>query len=110
MHEPITREVMSRGSRSGESRRARPNTAKRGEDKKTSAKGGRVTEPPFGYFVTPPAPTFCGAQGPLPMIDHTGFRVSDPAKSRAFYERALAPLGYRQLMEVPKEHTGLRTA
>ena len=40
------------------------------------------------------------------MIDHTGFRVSDPAKSRAFYERALAPLGYRQLMEVPKEHTG----
>ena len=26
--------------------------------------------------------------------------------SRAFYEKALAPLGYRVIMEVPKEHTG----
>jgi catechol 2,3-dioxygenase-like lactoylglutathione lyase family enzyme len=40
------------------------------------------------------------------MIDHTGIDVSDPAKSRAFYEKALEPLGYRVLMEVPKEHTG----
>lgn len=43
------------------------------------------------------------------MIDHTGLQVSDPAKSRAFYEAALAPLGYAVLMEVPKEHTGGRT-
>lgn len=40
------------------------------------------------------------------MIDHTGIDVSDAAKSRAFYEKALAPLGYRVIMEVPKEHTG----
>jgi catechol 2,3-dioxygenase-like lactoylglutathione lyase family enzyme len=40
------------------------------------------------------------------MIDHTGLTVSDPAKSRRFYEGALAPLGYTQLMEIPKEHTG----
>ena len=40
------------------------------------------------------------------MIDHTGLTVSDPQKSRQFYERALAPLGYQVLMEVPKEFTG----
>jgi catechol 2,3-dioxygenase-like lactoylglutathione lyase family enzyme len=40
------------------------------------------------------------------MIDHTGMIVSDAAKSRHFYERALAPLGYTVLMEVPKEFTG----
>jgi len=40
------------------------------------------------------------------MIDHTGLDVSDPDKSRRFYEAALAPLGYKVLMEVPKEHTG----
>jgi catechol 2,3-dioxygenase-like lactoylglutathione lyase family enzyme len=40
------------------------------------------------------------------MIDHTGLNVSDPAKSRQFYERALAPLGYTVLMEIPKEFTG----
>ena len=27
------------------------------------------------------------------MIDHVGFSVSDYARSKAFYERALAPLG-----------------
>lgn len=42
------------------------------------------------------------------MIDHTGLVVSDPAKSRRFYERALAPLGYSVLMELPKEITGGR--
>ena len=42
------------------------------------------------------------------MIDHTGFNVSDPQKSRRFYEGALAPLGYAQLLEVPKEFTGGR--
>jgi len=35
------------------------------------------------------------------MIDHTGVAVSDLQKSRAFYEAALAPLGYEFLMEVP---------
>jgi catechol 2,3-dioxygenase-like lactoylglutathione lyase family enzyme len=40
------------------------------------------------------------------VIDHTGLKVSDPANSRRFYEQALAPLGYRMLMEVPKEFTG----
>ena len=42
------------------------------------------------------------------MIDHLGLNVSNPGKSRGFYERALAPLGYRSLLEVPKEHTGGR--
>lgn len=40
------------------------------------------------------------------MIDHTGLNVSNPAVSRAFYEKALAPLGYAVLMEVPTEFTG----
>jgi len=40
------------------------------------------------------------------MIDHTGVDVSDPEKSRRFYEQALAPLGYRVLMEVPTAVTG----
>ena len=40
------------------------------------------------------------------MIDHTGLIVSNPEKSRAFYEKALAPLGYGLLAEIPKEHTG----
>jgi catechol 2,3-dioxygenase-like lactoylglutathione lyase family enzyme len=40
------------------------------------------------------------------MIDHTGLHTAEPARSRRFYEQALAPLGYSVLMEVPKEHTG----
>jgi catechol 2,3-dioxygenase-like lactoylglutathione lyase family enzyme len=40
------------------------------------------------------------------MIDHTGFDISDPARSRRFYDQALAPLGYKVLMEVPIEFTG----
>ena len=40
------------------------------------------------------------------MIDHTGINVSDPAKSRRFYEAALAPLGYQVLREVPTQFTG----
>ncbi len=40
------------------------------------------------------------------MIDHTGVAVSNPKKSREFYEKALEPLGYRVLMEIPKEATG----
>jgi catechol 2,3-dioxygenase-like lactoylglutathione lyase family enzyme len=37
------------------------------------------------------------------MIDHTGLNVSDFAKSKAFYLKALAPLGYRVIMELPKD-------
>jgi catechol 2,3-dioxygenase-like lactoylglutathione lyase family enzyme len=33
------------------------------------------------------------------MIDHLKLHVADPAASRAFYEAALAPLGYRVLLE-----------
>jgi catechol 2,3-dioxygenase-like lactoylglutathione lyase family enzyme len=33
------------------------------------------------------------------MLDHVGFEVSDYERSRAFYERALAPLGMQVLME-----------
>ncbi|MET0414355.1 MAG: VOC family protein [Polyangiaceae bacterium] len=40
------------------------------------------------------------------MIDHTGLSVTDPKKSREFYEKALAPLGYSVLMEIPTEYTG----
>jgi catechol 2,3-dioxygenase-like lactoylglutathione lyase family enzyme len=33
------------------------------------------------------------------MIDHTGVSVSDATRSKAFYTRALAPLGYALVME-----------
>lgn len=33
------------------------------------------------------------------MIDHLKLQVADVARSRAFYEEALAPLGWRVLME-----------
>jgi hypothetical protein len=39
------------------------------------------------------------------MIDHTGLKVSNPSISRKFYEQALAPLGYKMMMEVSKEYT-----
>ena len=34
------------------------------------------------------------------MIDHLSLGVADLAKSRAFYDVALAPLGYRRLFDV----------
>jgi catechol 2,3-dioxygenase-like lactoylglutathione lyase family enzyme len=40
------------------------------------------------------------------MIDHIGYAVKDFAKSRHFYERALAPLGITLQMEVTAEQTG----
>lgn len=40
------------------------------------------------------------------MIDHSGISVSDFAVAKAFYDRALAPLGASLLYMVPKEHTG----
>jgi catechol 2,3-dioxygenase-like lactoylglutathione lyase family enzyme len=33
------------------------------------------------------------------MLDHVAVNVTDAARSKAFYEQALAPLGYRPLME-----------
>jgi catechol 2,3-dioxygenase-like lactoylglutathione lyase family enzyme len=35
------------------------------------------------------------------VIDHTGLNVSDYARSKAFYVKALAPLGYAVIMELP---------
>jgi len=40
------------------------------------------------------------------MIDHTGVIVADVARSRAFYETALAPVGYTVLAEIPAAVTG----
>jgi catechol 2,3-dioxygenase-like lactoylglutathione lyase family enzyme len=37
------------------------------------------------------------------MIDHIGFPVADYACSKAFYARALAPLGYVLVMEVQQD-------
>ena len=33
------------------------------------------------------------------MLDHIGLGVTDVAKSKAFYEQALSPLGYKVLMD-----------
>ncbi len=40
------------------------------------------------------------------MLDHIGVDVSDLATSRAFYEAALAPLGYRVIQALTAEQTG----
>src|SRR5437868_11504932 len=40
------------------------------------------------------------------MLDHVGFAVADYARSKAFYEKALQPLGISLLMEVTPEQTG----
>jgi catechol 2,3-dioxygenase-like lactoylglutathione lyase family enzyme len=40
------------------------------------------------------------------VIDHTGVSVSDYRRSLEFYRRALAPLGYALIAELPKEVTG----
>lgn len=39
------------------------------------------------------------------MIDHTGLKMSNPKKSREFYDKALAPLGYQALKEIPTQYT-----
>jgi len=36
------------------------------------------------------------------MIDHTSVAVSDYEKSKAFYQKALAPLGYELGMDLPE--------
>ncbi|MBB5019601.1 catechol 2,3-dioxygenase-like lactoylglutathione lyase family enzyme [Chitinivorax tropicus] len=40
------------------------------------------------------------------MLDHIGLRVTDYPKSKAFYEQALAPLGYGKLYEFKGEDAG----
>jgi catechol 2,3-dioxygenase-like lactoylglutathione lyase family enzyme len=40
------------------------------------------------------------------MLDHIGYSVSNLKASRSFYEKALAPLGLKVLMEVTPEMTG----
>ncbi|WP_044560856.1 VOC family protein [Azospirillum sp. B4] len=40
------------------------------------------------------------------MLDHIGYSVADMAISRAFYDKALAPLGIALVMEVTEEMTG----
>ncbi len=42
------------------------------------------------------------------MIDHIGLAVSDLARSRAFYETALAPLGYRVVAVIERNEVGGR--
>ena len=44
------------------------------------------------------------------MIDHVGFPVSDYARSKAFYEKALAPLGYTVIMEVQQNEHDAKAA
>jgi catechol 2,3-dioxygenase-like lactoylglutathione lyase family enzyme len=40
------------------------------------------------------------------MLDHVGFGVSDYARSKAFYEQALAPLGLTLLLEPSAQAAG----
>jgi catechol 2,3-dioxygenase-like lactoylglutathione lyase family enzyme len=40
------------------------------------------------------------------MIDHTGVSVSDFDRSKTFYQRALAPIGYALLADFPAAVTG----
>jgi catechol 2,3-dioxygenase-like lactoylglutathione lyase family enzyme len=44
------------------------------------------------------------------MIDHIGFPVSDYERSKSFYLRALAPLGYSLIMEVSQEQDRSQSA
>src|SRR5215831_3943670 len=48
----------------------------------------------------------CVCQEYPPMLDHLGFGVSDYARSKAFYLRALEPLGIGAVMEVRPEEGG----
>jgi catechol 2,3-dioxygenase-like lactoylglutathione lyase family enzyme len=44
------------------------------------------------------------------MLDHLGFPVFDYARSKAFYEKALVPLGYSLIMEVAQTANDLPAA
>ncbi|MGH3935626.1 MAG: VOC family protein [Pseudonocardiaceae bacterium] len=39
---------------------------------------------------------------PAGMLDHIGIQVADPAASLAFYLRAFAPIGMREVMRFPQ--------
>ena len=39
------------------------------------------------------------------MLDHIGFPVSDYERAKAFYVKALAPLGYSLIMEVSQQQS-----
>lgn len=39
------------------------------------------------------------------MLDHVGIAVADTARSKAFYDAALAPLGIAMIMELPGDVT-----
>jgi catechol 2,3-dioxygenase-like lactoylglutathione lyase family enzyme len=41
------------------------------------------------------------------MLDHIGLAVSDVAKSKTFFVSALAPLGYKVLMDFGQEAVGM---
>ncbi len=43
------------------------------------------------------------------MIDHIGITVGDFEKSRLFYSKVLAPIGYSLLMEVSAAETGSKS-
>lgn len=43
------------------------------------------------------------------MLDHIGFNVKDVHASKAFYDKALEPLGIAVVMTVGPEQTGVRT-
>src|SRR5262249_3641513 len=58
----------------------------------------RLRMPSAPGRVNPRAPFRLRDKGRLTMFDHIGLNVMDYAKSRAFYERALAPLGYHVVM------------
>ncbi len=40
------------------------------------------------------------------MLDHIGFGVTDFKRSKAFYSQALAPLGYKLVMQVSLSEDG----
>ena len=44
------------------------------------------------------------------MIDHVGFPVSDYERAKAFYLKALAPLGYGLIMEVDQTDNPAKAA
>jgi catechol 2,3-dioxygenase-like lactoylglutathione lyase family enzyme len=48
----------------------------------------------------------CGRERAVVLIDHVDIRVSDIARSRAFYAAALAPLGYGVRAESPDPNGG----
>jgi catechol 2,3-dioxygenase-like lactoylglutathione lyase family enzyme len=42
------------------------------------------------------------------MFDHVSVPVKDYAAAKLFFEKALAPLGVKMMMEIPREYTGGR--